>query len=235
MENVTSVPNSPVSRGIGRADREYPKMTWNPDLPSSGKEEPRAYRILTYIFAVLFIPLGLAFVLMYKVAFSWWLTAILAKKHQEAFIRKVRTRLAFLFEEHVTEVVSSEPTRELPGWYFAVATLKSDNLRLRILEKNGGIAVQIAPDFAPNDWNELEATLCAVGANEKGGRCSYVGFYDLEKLLRQNLPLLESAFQKENYEYYKKLIDNIEIPKKKFQKSYLDWLFGRSPSATWHL
>lgn len=209
-------------------------MTWNPDLPGSGRHEPRVYTILARIFAVLFIPLGLAFVLIYKIVFSWWLTPILAKKQQGAFIRKIRSRLAFLFEERAAEIVPNEPTRELVGWYFTVATLKSDNLRLRIVEKNGRIAVHVAPDFAPNDWNELEATLCAVGASEKGGRCSYVGLYDLEKLLRQNLLLLESAFRKENYEYYKKLIDNIEIPKKKFQKSYLDWLFGRSSSATWH-
>jgi hypothetical protein len=67
-------------------------MIWNTGLPSSGKEEPRAYRILTHIFAVLFIPLGIAFMLIYKIGFSWWLTAILAKKHHEAFSRKVSGR-----------------------------------------------------------------------------------------------------------------------------------------------
>jgi hypothetical protein len=223
-----------VPRRDRRAGRESAKVNQTPNLSSGGEKERRVQRIIIQVLALLGLPLFFACMLIYKVAFSWWLTPILARRHQKSFIEKVRTRLAFLFREYAAEIVPNERTRIRPGWYFAMATIKLDSLTLRILQKNGRLTVHVAPSFAPIDWNELEATLCAVGAHENGGRCSYVGFYDLEKLLRQSLPLITSTFQKENYEYFKKLIDNIEIPKKKLQNSYLDWLAGRSPSATWH-
>lgn len=202
-------------------------MSWNRSLPVSGKDNSTVFRKVVQVIAILLLPLIPLFMVIYKVAFSWWLNALIARKWQEKFAKTIRGRLAFLFEQHEAEFVPNQPTQELPGLYFALATIKVDNLRLRILKKNGYLAVHVAPDFAPNEWSSLETTLYVLGAGEHGGRTTHVGFYDLEKLLQQELTLLESAFRKENYENNKKLIDNIDGSK----KTYLDHIFGRSESA----
>jgi hypothetical protein len=203
-------------------------VNWTPILPGSDKKDFRVGKGLVYVFAALSLPVILACRLVYKIVFSWWLTSILAQRQQEKFIHKIRSRLAFLFEEHAAEVVPNEPTRDIPGRYFSLATLKVENLRLRILEKNSRLAVHVAPDFAPSDWYELEAVLSAVENDVNVGRKSYTGFYDLERLLRQNLQVIASAFLMENHEKHKKLIGNIDIREKRFQNSYVDKLFGKS-------
>jgi hypothetical protein len=177
--------------------------------PSTHRKLSLGKRTLALLFQAVFLPI----IWIYKGLLGWWLDAILASRSQEALKVKVRSDLAFLFDNYGATVV---PNGQQYG-NGSVVTLETDKLRFEASWHHGEYSLRIAPPQAPLDWEDIAVVLTAMNVKtpinsgtDISPTHSWTDLAGLGRVLESQILLIEESLSQGHYEETIRTMEKLE-------------------------
>jgi hypothetical protein len=129
-----------------------------------------------------------------------WDNRRLARKRHEQLIQEVNENLQFLFTECGGKIIANEAIPFPPAFDYAFVTIATKEMLFRIAQGREDLGVSIAPQHAPDDWQELSMVLMAMSTPEGvGSRPAYVFLRDVAQLLRMQIKPLREALSENRW------------------------------------
>lgn len=85
----------------------------------------------------------------------------LARRNQERLIADLRSALGKVQRLHGGEIRLDDRGRFPPPFDLAIVTVRFDEFTIRVVRGRDDLQVQVAPPYAPNDWQDLRVVLIA--------------------------------------------------------------------------
>ena len=137
---------------------------------------------------------------IYKLCFGWLDTNV-AKRYDEAFAREIQRHLTFLFKDHAAQIVPNAPERFPRSFDASYVTVAAEGLVFQFARCRGEFYVRVAPDFAPDEGEDLKLLLSVImdssDAKNDLSDCDYLR--TLPRVLIPQLRILKTALSKDRY------------------------------------
>ena len=159
-----------------------------------------AVRVLIGVVRPPFLLLGFIFGNLYKLCFGW-LDRRVARQNERRFADDIRSHLSFLFREHGAQVVPNQGTPFPPSFDGAYVTVAVGTIQLRFVRGRGDFSVYLAPESAPQQWEDFRLVADDIAEWDTSRPRSYS--YSLEtfaSVLRPRLAGLQEALSKDRFE-----------------------------------
>jgi hypothetical protein len=122
-----------------------------------------------------------------------------SKKREHQFAQEIRRDLPFLFNEESGATVPDNTVKHPRPFDFASVTVDLDDLRFRFFRGRGDLRAWVAPQHAPNDWEELPLVLRVLDAPEWVESKPFLFWDDLARVLKPRMAHLREALSVARY------------------------------------
>jgi hypothetical protein len=176
------------------------QLTMTPMTAKNQRLQSQPKMVTRRIVITLLVGFGLVIKTLYKLFFAWWLNPALNYWAQKSFANEIKQAFPFLFAQYKAKVVPSpRPGAQSPEMaYICIATVDLVFEFTRWRDEN--YAVTVSPTFAPKDSYELIDALRVVDLTGQTTDSPHVNGWSLfARLLEPRFPMLEAAFNQENF------------------------------------
>ncbi len=121
-----------------------------------------------------------------------------SRRSERRFADEIQLNLSFLFTEYNGKIVLDRTIKYPRPFDYASVIVATDGLCWRFFRGRGELRVWVAPETAPNDWEELSSVLDAIEPDT--AQCHSIMFLkDAARLLRSHMDLLKKALSPNRY------------------------------------
>jgi hypothetical protein len=118
-------------------------------------------------------------------------------EREQRFAQEVRANLSILFHDYAGTIVADEATKHPRPFNYAVVVVQLEDISFRFVRGRGEFRVQVKPNPAPSDWEELPLVLHLI--DQAFELREFASLPGIEAALRPRIGQLKKALSADGY------------------------------------